>query len=100
MFFVQGHMQREKKTYHFDSPNCVEDMTIMFERSRVSGLSACIPDQKGTVDSTPIEIQEEDHSEEHQEEQVTPSSSTSTNLKRKGKNPKKPSPFKKGKNLK
>jgi hypothetical protein len=85
MFFVPGHMQREKKTYHFDPPNCVEDITIMFERSRVSGLSACIPDQKGTVDSTPIEIQEDDHSEEHQEEQVTPSSSTSTNLKRKGK---------------
>jgi hypothetical protein len=99
MFFVQGHMQREKKTYRFGPPNYVEDMTIMFERSRVSGLSTCIPDQEGTADSTPIEIQEEDHSEEHQEEQVTPSSSTSKTLKRKGKSPKKPSPFKKGKNL-
>jgi hypothetical protein len=27
------HMQREKKTCHFGPPNCVEDMTIMFERS-------------------------------------------------------------------
>jgi hypothetical protein len=40
---------------------------------------------------------EKDHSEEHEEEQVTPSSSTGKNLKRKGKSLKKSS-FKKGKN--
>jgi hypothetical protein len=97
MFFVQGHMQREKKTCRFGPPNCLEDMTIMYEKSRVLGLSACIPGQEGTADSTPIERQEEDNSEEHEEEQVTPSSSTGKNLTRKGKSPKK-SPFKKGKN--
>jgi hypothetical protein len=97
MFFVQGHMQREKKAFHFGPPNCLKDMTIMYERSRVSGLSACILNQEGTADSTPIGRQE-DHSEELQEEQVTPSSSTGKNLKRKGKSPKKTSPFKKGKN--
>jgi hypothetical protein len=57
-------MQREKKTCRFGPPNCVEDMTITFEMSRVSSLSACIPGQEGTADNTLIEIQEEDHSEE------------------------------------
>jgi hypothetical protein len=89
-------MKREKKTCHFGPPNCLEDMTIINEKSWVSGLSTCIPGQEGTTDSTPIERQE-DHSEEHEEEQVTPSSSTSKNLKRKGISPMK-SPFKKGKN--
>jgi hypothetical protein len=97
MFFVHGHMQREKKTYCFGPPNCLEDMPIMYEKSRVSALSACISGQEGTADSTPIERQKEDLSEKHEEEQVTPSSSTDKNLKRKGKSPKK-SPFKKGKN--
>jgi hypothetical protein len=46
---------------------------------------------------TSIKRQEKDHSEEHEEEQVTPSSSTGKNLKRKGKSLKKNS-FKKGKN--
>jgi hypothetical protein len=53
-------MQMEKKTCRFGSLNCVKDMTIMFERSRVSGLSACILGQEGTIDNTLIEIQEED----------------------------------------
>jgi hypothetical protein len=97
MFFVQGHMQREKKTCHFGPPNYLEDMTIMYEKSWVSCLSACIPGQEGTADSTPIKRLEEDHSEEHEEVQVTPSSSTGKNLKRKEKSLKK-SPFKKGKN--
>jgi hypothetical protein len=66
MFFVQGHMHREKKTSRFGPSNCLEDMTIMYEKSCVSSLSACIPDQEGTVDSTPIERQEEDHCEEHE----------------------------------
>jgi hypothetical protein len=96
MFFVQGHMQRENKTCRFGPQNCLEDMTIMYEKSWVSGLSACIPGQEGTADSTPIERQE-DHSEEHEEEQVTTSSSTGKNLKRKEKSSKK-NPFKKGKN--
>jgi hypothetical protein len=85
-------------TWHFGPPNCVEDITIMFERTWVSSFSACIPGQEGTVDNTPIRIHEEDHSEEYQEEQVTSSSSISKNLKRKGKSPKKLSPFMKGKN--
>jgi hypothetical protein len=61
----------------------------MYEKSRVSSLSACISNQEGTADNTSIKRQEEDHSEEHEEEQVTPSSSPSKNLKRKGKSPKK-----------
>jgi hypothetical protein len=84
LFFVQGHMQQEKKTCRFGPSKCLKDMATMFERSRVSGISACIPGQEGTADSTPIEGQEdEDHSEEHREEQITPSSSTGKNLKRK-----------------
>jgi hypothetical protein len=82
----------------FWSPNCVEDMTIMFERRQVSCLATCIPGQEGTADNSLIGRQEEDHSEEHQEEQVTPSSSIGKKLKKKGKRLKKPSPFKKGKN--
>jgi hypothetical protein len=97
MFFVHGHMQREKKTCRFSPPNCLKNMTIMYEKSRVLGLSTCILGQEGTTDSTPIERQEEDHSEEHEEEQVTFSSFTDKNLKRKEKSLKK-SPFKKGKN--
>jgi hypothetical protein len=77
-------MQQEKKTCRFGPSKCLKDMATMFERSRVSGISACIPGQEGTADSTPIEGQEdEDHSEEHREEQITPSSSTGKNLKRK-----------------
>jgi hypothetical protein len=72
-------------------------MIIMYEKSRVSGFSACILGQEGTTDSTPIGRQEEDQSEEHEKEEVTPSSSTGKNLKRKEKSPKK-SPFKKVKN--
>jgi hypothetical protein len=87
MFFVQGHIQREKKTCRFGPPNCLEDMIIMYGKSRISGLFACIPGQEGTADNTPIERQEEDHCEEHEKEQVTPTSSTSKNLKRKGKKP-------------
>jgi hypothetical protein len=97
IFFVYGHMQREKKTCRFGPLNCLKDMTIMYEKSQVSGLFACIPGQEGTANNTPIERQEKDHSEEHEEEQVTPSSSTGKYLKRKGKSLKK-SPFKKGKN--
>jgi hypothetical protein len=89
-------MLREKKTCHFGPPNCLEDMPIMYGKSQVSGLSACIPSQEGMIDNTPIGRQEEDQSEEDKEEEVTPSSSTSKNLKRKGKSPKK-TPFKKGK---
>jgi hypothetical protein len=47
-------MQREKKTCHFGPPKCLKDMTTMFERSWVLGLSACIPGQEGTADSAPI----------------------------------------------
>jgi hypothetical protein len=65
-------MQREKKTYHFGPPNYLKDMTIMYEKSRISGLSACIPGQEGTADSTPIERQEEDHSEEHERSKLHP----------------------------
>jgi hypothetical protein len=97
MFFVQEHMKREKKIYHFGPPNYLEDMIIMYEKSRVSDLSVCILGQKGTSDCTPIGRQKDDQNEEHEEEEVTPSSFTGKILKRKGKCPKK-SPFKKENN--
>jgi hypothetical protein len=50
------------------------------------------------LDSTPFGRQEEDLGEEYHEEQVTPSSSTGKNLKRKGKILKKRSTIKKRKN--
>jgi hypothetical protein len=69
MFFVQRHMQREKKTCRFGSPpSYLEDMTIMYEKSWVSGLSTYIPGQESTADNTPFGGQEEDLSEEHHEE--------------------------------
>jgi hypothetical protein len=97
MFFVQGHMKREKKTHRFGPPNYLECMIIIYEKSRVSDLSACILGQEGTADCTLIGRQKDDQSEEHEEEEVTPSSFTGKILKRKGKCPKK-SPFKKENN--
>jgi hypothetical protein len=46
----------------------LEDMTTMYEKSWVSGLSTCIPGQESTADNTPFGGQEEDLSEEHHEE--------------------------------
>jgi hypothetical protein len=46
-------MQREKKACHFRPPNYLEDMTIMYEKSWVLGLSACIPDQESVACSIP-----------------------------------------------
>jgi hypothetical protein len=84
-----GTYSEGEEDMSFWSPNCLEDMIIMYERSRVPGLSACILSQEGTADSTLIGRPEEEDIEELQEEQVTPSSSTNKNLKRKGKSPKK-----------
>jgi hypothetical protein len=79
-------------------PKCLEDVQLCLRGVRYQA-SACIPSQEGTADSTPIGGQkDEDHSEGHLEEQVTPSSSTGKNLNRKGEIQKKTSPFKKGKN--
>jgi L-cysteine desulfidase len=44
-------MQSEKKTCRFIPLSCLKDMTTMYERSRVSVLSACILGQEGTADN-------------------------------------------------
>jgi hypothetical protein len=58
---LQGHMQREKKTCRFGPPKCLEDMSIMFERSWVSGLSACV----GTLKTGYPRIQALSQDKEH-----------------------------------
>jgi hypothetical protein len=77
---MQGHMQREKKVCRLAAPFCLMKMEIMYERSRVSGLSACIPDED-VVDSMPNE--EEDHVVELSPDQITSSPSTCNQSKRK-----------------
>jgi hypothetical protein len=52
---MQGHMQREKKACHLVAAFCLTKMKIMYERSRVSGLSACIPGE-GVADSMPNDV--------------------------------------------
>jgi hypothetical protein len=98
VFSMQEHMQMEKKACYFSPPNYLEDMTIMYEKSQVLGLSACIPGQDSGTGIILNGGGEEDHIEEVQEKQVTSSPSTSKDLKRKGKTPKKTSLLKKGKN--
>jgi hypothetical protein len=51
---MQGHMQREKKACRLAAPFCLTEMKIMYERSHVLGLSACIPDE-GVAYSMPNE---------------------------------------------
>jgi hypothetical protein len=94
---MQGHMQREKKACHLAAPFCLTEMEIMYERSCVSGLSACIPGEY-VVDSMPNE--EDDHVVELSLDQFTPSPSTCNQSKRKhnSASPKKKSPWKQGKN--
>jgi hypothetical protein len=94
---VQGHIQREKNACHLAPPSCLAEIEIMYERSHVSGLSACIPGE-GVVDSMPNE--EKDHVEELSPDQFTPSPSTRNPPKRKrnSASPKKTSLWKKGKN--
>jgi hypothetical protein len=77
-------------------PKCLEDVQLCLRGVRYQA-SACIPSQEGTADSTPIGGQkDEDHSEGHLEEQVTPSSSTGKNLNRKGKSRRKQAHLRKG----
>jgi hypothetical protein len=72
--FMQGHMQREKKACRLGPPFCLTEMEIMYERSHVLGLFACIPGE-GVADSMPNE--EDDHVEELSPDQfTTPSPST------------------------
>jgi hypothetical protein len=93
---MQGHMQREKKACHFAAPFCLTEIEIMYERSRVSDLSACIPGE-GVADSMPNE--KEDHVEELSPDQFTPSPSTcnQSKMKRNSASPKKKSRQKKRK---
>ncbi|CAL4916464.1 unnamed protein product [Urochloa decumbens] len=98
---TKGHLKREKAAFRHAPPPCLRQWEIMFEKSHVSGLSACIPGEnnEGGGDSNPDE--EEDGDDTVQEiggEQFTPTSSTRPQQKRKGKSPKKMSPRKKGKN--
>jgi hypothetical protein len=104
MVFVQGQMQREKKALRFGPPICLKDMEFMFEKSRVSGLSACIPGEEGGDegggDSLPNEdtLEEDDPIQEIREDQFSvPPSSVGNQLKRKqnSASPKQKSPMKK-----
>jgi hypothetical protein len=70
---MRGHMQWEKKACHLVAPFCLTKIEIMYERSCVSGLSACIPGE-GVADSMPNE--EDDHVEELSPNQFTPPPST------------------------
>ncbi|XP_062188876.1 uncharacterized protein LOC133892176 [Phragmites australis] len=71
-------------------------MEFMFERSHVSGLSACIPGEEGT--GSHINVDDEDA--EGMEEDIAPMMAARTQQKRKGNSssPTKISPRKKGKN--
>jgi hypothetical protein len=96
--FMEGHMQREKKACRLAPSFCLTEIEIMYERSRVSSLYACIPGE-GVADS--MSTEEEDHVEELPPYQfITPSPSTRNQSKRKHNSAslKKTSPWKKGKN--
>lgn len=99
--FLQGHLRREKKAFRYAPPPCLKQWEIMFEKSHVSGQSACIPGEEGGGDSVPNEEERDDDPiQEIGSEQFTPTSSTRTVLKRKvtSGSPRKISPRKKGKN--
>ncbi|CAL4947198.1 unnamed protein product [Urochloa decumbens] len=40
---TKGHLKREKAAFRHAPPPCLRQWEIMFEKSHVSGLSACIP---------------------------------------------------------
>nr|TKW04036.1 hypothetical protein SEVIR_7G083000v2 [Setaria viridis] len=96
-----GHLRREKKAFRYAPPPCLKQWEIMFEKSHVSGQSACIPSEEGGGDSVPNEEESDDDPiQEIGSEKFTPTSSTRTVLKRKvtSGSPRKISPRKKGKN--
>ncbi|XP_014660846.2 uncharacterized protein LOC106804388 [Setaria italica] len=98
---TKGHLRREKKAFRYAPPPCLKQWEIMFEKSHVSGQSACIPGEEGGGDSVPNEEERDDDPiQEIGSEQFTPTSSTRTVLKRKVTcdSPRKISPRKKGKN--
>ncbi|KAL5215583.1 hypothetical protein ABZP36_006984 [Zizania latifolia] len=100
-YLQQGHLKREKKAFRYAPPPCLKQWEIMFEKSHVSCHSACIPGEEGGGDSIPNEEEGgDDPIHEIGSDQFTPTSSTRTQQKRKGKSgsPRKISPRKKGKN--
>ncbi|CAN6273477.1 unnamed protein product, partial [Urochloa humidicola] len=44
---TKGHLKREKMAFRCGPPPCLKQWEIMFEKSHVSGLSACIPGEEG-----------------------------------------------------
>ncbi|RCV21989.1 hypothetical protein SETIT_4G183900v2, partial [Setaria italica] len=98
---TKGHLKSEKKAFRHTPPPCLKQWEIMFEKSHVSGHSACIPGEEGGGDSIPNEEErDDDQIHEMGSDQFTPTSSTRTELKRKVKSSssRKISPRKKGKN--
>ncbi|KAG8078447.1 hypothetical protein GUJ93_ZPchr0007g5700 [Zizania palustris] len=95
---TKGHLKREKRTFRYAPPPCLKQWEIMFEKSHVSGQSACIPGEEVCGDAE--EEGDNDPIHELDVDQFTPTSSARTQLKRKGKSgsPRKISPRKKGKN--
>ncbi|XP_062203419.1 L10-interacting MYB domain-containing protein-like [Phragmites australis] len=99
---TKGQNQREKKALCFGPPNNLRELEFMFERSHVSGLSACIPGEEGIEGNTGSHINvddDDDKDAEGMEEDLTPMMAARKQLKRKEKSsiPRKNS-LKKGKN--
>ncbi|KAG2580125.1 hypothetical protein PVAP13_6NG318400 [Panicum virgatum] len=72
---MKGTMQREKKALKYGPPICLQEMEFMFEKSHVSGLSACIPGEGGG-DSIPNEDEGDGDIEETGGDQFTSATST------------------------
>ncbi|CAD6268236.1 unnamed protein product [Miscanthus lutarioriparius] len=66
----RGHARREKKLCQYGPPHCLKEMEFMFEKSPVSGLSACIPGEDAIGESQPTEPSEP--LEEIEPDQFTP----------------------------
>src|SRR6266540_1198308 len=89
---MQGN--KERKALRFAGPNNKEELEIMFEKSKVSGLSACIPGE--LVGTSRINLDEEDDNDDQSNEESSQKrDSAQKALKQKGVQA--PSP-KKGKN--
>jgi len=62
---MQGN--KERKALRFAGPNNKEELEIMFDKSKVSGLSACIPGE--LVGTSRINLDEEDDNDDQSNEE-------------------------------
>ena len=61
---MQGN--KERKALRFAGPNNKEELEIMFDKSKVLGLSACIPGQ--LVGTSRINLDDEDNNDDQSNE--------------------------------